>query len=111
MSYLIQIGKNLLKDQYKHEAVRQKHQNHVTQLEDKPVAQPDQDLHHSELQRTLEEGILALPEKCREVFILSRFEGLRNSEIAARFGLSKKTVENQLYHALKLLRETCKDFL
>ena len=45
-----------------------------------------------------------LPERCREVFLLSRKEGLSYKEIAERLSLSEKTVENQVSIALKRLR-------
>ncbi len=45
-----------------------------------------------------------LPEKCRLVFILSRFEELSYKEIANKLEISVKTVENQISKALKLLR-------
>uniref|UniRef100_UPI0032165DAB RNA polymerase sigma-70 factor n=1 Tax=uncultured Draconibacterium sp. TaxID=1573823 RepID=UPI0032165DAB len=46
----------------------------------------------------------SLPEKRREVFIKSRFEGLPNKEIADNLGLSQKTIENHLNLALKEIR-------
>lgn len=46
----------------------------------------------------------ALPEKCREIYILSREQQLSNKEIAQRLGIAEKTVENQLTIALKKLR-------
>ncbi|WP_109695676.1 RNA polymerase sigma factor [Chitinophaga deserti] len=45
-----------------------------------------------------------LPGRCRDIFYLSRFEYLSNKEIAARLGISEKTVENQITIALKRLR-------
>ena len=54
-----------------------------------------------ELEAKIREAIDFLPEKCREVFELNRFEGLKYSEIAARLGISVKTVENQMSKALK----------
>lgn len=45
-----------------------------------------------------------LPDRCREIFKLSRFDQLSNKEIAARLNLSEKTVENQITIALKKLR-------
>jgi RNA polymerase sigma-70 factor (ECF subfamily) len=51
------------------------------------------------------ESILApLPKRCREIFWLSRIENRSNEEIANQFGISKRTVENQITNALKHLR-------
>lgn len=49
-------------------------------------------------------------EKCRDIFKLSRFEHLKNREIAQRLNLSEKTVERQITIALKKLRDYMKDF-
>lgn len=57
----------------------------------------------NELQSVLNKSIEALPEKCREVFYLSRFEALSNKKIAERLKISHKTVENQITKALKIL--------
>lgn len=51
------------------------------------------------------EGVSALPTKCAEVFLLSKKEGLTNSEIAEYLNLSLKTVEGHLTKAYTLLRE------
>lgn len=48
--------------------------------------------------------IAELPEKRKEIFILSREQGFSNKEIAERLGISVKTVENQMTSALKYLR-------
>ncbi|MCP4312163.1 MAG: RNA polymerase sigma-70 factor [Bacteroidetes bacterium] len=58
-----------------------------------------------ELEEKIMEVIGSLPEKCREVFELNRFEGLKYSEIAEKLDISVKTVENQMSKALKILRE------
>ena len=59
----------------------------------------------------LNNAINSLPEKCREVFILSRMEGLKYREIAERLNISTKTVENQIITAIKKLRVELKDYL
>ena len=63
----------------------------------------EEELDAKELQSRLDESIAALPEKCREVFYLSRFESLPNRKIAERLKISQKTVENQITKALKIL--------
>ena len=46
-----------------------------------------------------------LPEKCREIFLMSKRDGLSNDEIAAELAISVKTVKNQMTKALARLRE------
>lgn len=50
-----------------------------------------------------------LPQKCQEVFILSKKEGLTNIEIAEHLDVSIKTVEAQISKAYKILKEKLKD--
>ncbi|MBS0028204.1 RNA polymerase sigma-70 factor [Chitinophaga sp. 22321] len=52
----------------------------------------------------LGQGIERLPPKCKEVFLLSRMGELSNRQVADSLGISVKTVNNQLWKALKLLR-------
>lgn len=53
----------------------------------------------------LNEAIQALPEKCREVFVLRRFYGMSQKDIAARMGIAEKTVEAQNFKAIKRCME------
>ena len=53
----------------------------------------------------IHKAILTLPEKCRQVFSLSKINGLSYAEISEHLGISVKTVENQVVRALQLLRE------
>jgi RNA polymerase sigma-70 factor (ECF subfamily) len=64
-----------------------------------------------ELEKKLRKALNELPEQCRIIFQLSRFEELRYREIAEKLGISVKTVENQMGKALKLLRVKLVDFL
>lgn len=50
-----------------------------------------------------------LPEKCREVFLMSKRDGLSNEEIADEMGISVKTVKNQMTKAFSRLREALSD--
>lgn len=61
----------------------------------------DNNLMIADINRKLEEGLAALPERCREIFLLSRKEHLSAKQIAERLGISVKTVENQLTIAFK----------
>lgn len=65
----------------------------------------------SELESLFNKSLNKLPERCREIFELSRFHGLKNREIALRLNLSEKTVENQMTKAFHILKEELKDYL
>ena len=58
-----------------------------------------------ELQKRIDEEIDRLPERCRVIFVLSRFEDMSYQEIADKLGISRKTVEHQVSKALRLLRD------
>jgi RNA polymerase sigma-70 factor (family 1) len=68
-------------------------------------------LNEYDINHFLEIGISALPERCKEVFVLSRKEYLSNKEIASRMGISVKTVEAQMTIALKQLKINMGEFL
>lgn len=65
----------------------------------------DTQLHAKELEKRIGKALESLPEACREVFILSRYESLSYKEIAETLGISVKTVENQMGKALRIFRE------
>lgn len=68
-------------------------------------------LEMNDLQSSIDKIIDDLPEKCRQTFILSRFEELSYKEIAEQLDISKKTVEAHISKALKSLRTNLKQFL
>lgn len=65
----------------------------------------------SELEQRIKETIDLLPPERRKIFIMSRFDGLKYREIADQLSISVKTVENQMYQALRFLREKLVDYL
>lgn len=82
----------------KREAVRRE------ELPEMPsVVEQDNTLEENELNLQLYRAINELPEQCRKVFKLSRFESKKKREIADQMGLSVKTVKNHINHALKRL--------
>ena len=68
-------------------------------------------LHGDALHETTRAWIDSLPERRREVFLLSRRHGLTYKEIAAMLSLSEKTVETQMGRALRFLRARLADFM
>lgn len=65
----------------------------------------------SDITKLLHAGMAELPEKCREIFSLSRMEQLSTKEIASKLGISPKTVENQLTIAFRKLKISMGDVL
>lgn len=64
-----------------------------------------------ELREVIDKAVDRLPEKCQNVFKLSRYEGLKYKEISDKLGISVKTVETYMTQSLKQLRKDLKDFL
>jgi RNA polymerase sigma-70 factor, ECF subfamily len=64
-----------------------------------------------ETQTIIQKTIQSLPEQTREIFQLSRYEQLKNIEIAERKGVSVKTIEYHIGKALQEFRNALKDFL
>lgn len=64
-----------------------------------------------EIEVALQAAIAELPDRCRQIFELSRGDGLKYAEIASRLGISVKTVEVQMGKALRILRERLKPWL
>lgn len=95
-----------------HERARRDHTRYAAQhspIEEHSLAADDmpQDERLDREQR-LERIVAAvqeLPDKCRQVFVLSRFHGLRHKEIAERCGISTRMVEKHLTRGMALVRE------
>ena len=68
-------------------------------------------LESMELEEQIHKVIDSLPERCRMIFELNRFDGLKYAEIATQLDISVKTVENQMSKALKILREQLAKYL
>jgi RNA polymerase sigma-70 factor (ECF subfamily) len=67
---------------------------------------PEKMLIDREQIESLYKEINRLPQKCREVFLLAYIEEKKNAEIASQLQISVRTVEAQIYKALKILRNT-----
>ncbi|MDO6429862.1 RNA polymerase sigma-70 factor [Flavitalea sp. BT771] len=68
------------------------------------------EMEENELKIRLYKAIDQLPEQCLRVFRMSRFEELKQQEIADRLGISIKTVKNHITHALKQLNRVLSDW-
>lgn len=64
-----------------------------------------------EISRIIQSTLEQLPPQCRHVFSLSRFSEKKNREIASELNISEKAVEGHITKALKMFRESLKDYL
>ncbi len=104
-NWLFQISKNTLTDHIRRE-VSAMERNSIFAKRLPPNDESfEKEFIAKETRRAMGEIVEKMPEKRREVFILNRFYGKTNDEIAERLQISKKTVENHLHLALKELKE------
>lgn len=75
------------------------------------VGNGERDMENGDMRRQIDQAIAELPDKCREAFMLSYIHGLKNKEIAMVQGVSQRTVDAQIYKALKYLRERLRGIL
>jgi RNA polymerase sigma-70 factor (ECF subfamily) len=95
----------------KHKKVKSTHAMHVVRQSNDQVENASGKVLQGELKEHIHAAMNELPEQCRTIFQMSRFEGLKYQEIADEMGLSIKTIENQMGKALKLLRVKLVEFL
>ncbi len=103
-SYLFRSVRNQCFNLIQHEKVKKLHEERIRESLISENAEDDYYI-SPELKVRIGSVIDSMPEKRREIFRLSREEGLKYREIAERLNISVKTVETQMGLALKTLRE------
>jgi RNA polymerase sigma-70 factor (ECF subfamily) len=93
------------------EKVHMRYQALTTPTMEYQTSDATEKLKLSEVETHLAKALNKLPEKCRAVFHLSRFEELKYKQIADQLNISIKTVETQMVKALKILRKEMAEFL
>ena len=72
---------------------------------------PSETLQSNNLEESYRQILKDMPDKRREVFLASRYDGLKYAEIAEKLGISQKTVEAQMTAAIKQLKDGLKPYL
>jgi RNA polymerase sigma-70 factor (family 1) len=108
-SYLFNTVRNSCLNHIKHEKVVNRHRSEATYLlketEIHFYESSEKSLIEKETFRKIHTAINELPEAQREVILLSRFDGLKNKEIAEKLQIPIRTVETRIFRALAALRE------
>lgn len=109
-SYLMRSVRNAsisyINKERSHEEVHQR-----LAMEDVDNIDPSEQLQSKGLEAAYSQVLASMPEKRREVFLASRFDGLKYAEIAEKLNISVKTVEAHMGAAIKQLREGLKEFI
>ncbi|MCB0631833.1 MAG: RNA polymerase sigma-70 factor [Lewinella sp.] len=108
-SYLFTAVKNRCLN---HIRDHKKYRSQILDLEcgDFDMVTEEEQLDVEELQTKIEQALSTLPEKCRQVFEMSRYQGMKYREIAEELDISQKTVEAHMSKAMKALRIQLKDY-
>jgi RNA polymerase sigma-70 factor (ECF subfamily) len=110
-AYLFRISGNMVNDAFRHRNVRERLEEDVPIPNYSEGDHPEEVLQLTMLQTRIHAIIHSdLPPKCREIFLLSRFEEKSHLEIASMLHISVRTVEHQIAHALKILHKRLKFF-
>jgi len=106
LSFVLRISGNLIRDAVRYRKTRERLESEIPQPFLSERDDPAEALNVKVLREALVAAINdALSDRCRTIFLLSRFEGKTNREIGELLGLSVRTVEHQISHAVKVLHK------
>lgn len=108
-SYLFKSVYHKCINYLEHKEVKRNHNGYVLHSISRESQQPE--VFPEELEENIKRAIDTLPSQCRTVFVMSRYEELKHSEISERMNISVNTIQNQICKALKILRVELKDII
>ena len=103
--YLFRSVHNRCLHHIEHTKVVERHAEEMSYRETDSPESPSDILNYKELQEKVAKILEKLPERCGQIFTMSRFEGLKYNEIAEKLSVSVKTVEANMGRALKEFRK------
>jgi len=104
--YLQMMLRNKIIDRFREQLVRKKHFYQLQQLKPETTSHaPEDNMDVKMLEQKIYAVIEQLPDKCREVFLLSRFDNLSHQAIADKLNISVSTVEKHIVKALKIVKK------
>lgn len=102
-SLLFQTVRNRCLNIIKQNKMQQEHHKRILEITPDYI-KPFENLEYNELEECITKTVDNLPEQCKKIFEMSRYDGINNQEIADTLNLSKRTVETQISKALKRIR-------
>lgn len=107
-AFLLTITKNNILNLHKRKAVELAGRQTYLKYQPTSASTTEDYLSFSELEKCTLRFINSLPSRHKQIFLLSRKEGMKNEEIASQLNLSKRTVENNIYQAELAIRQFLK---
>lgn len=107
-AYLYKSIRNRILNIIRHGKIKENYLADLGAFVDQELVQTDELVRYNDLKRLIEKEISNMPPKMREVFEMSRTEGLSHAEIAERLGISDLTVKKQVSKAVTMLRKKFK---
>ena len=111
-SYLLKLAHNHCVDYLERLKVEKKYLQHAAMQLSEIDLQYDhlfEQLAADALQERIDQVVAQLPAQCRDIFCKSRYEGMSHHDIAMNLNISVRTVETQIYRALKTLKKALKE--
>ena len=108
--YLQMMLRNKIIDRFREQLVRKKHIYQLQQFKTETTADAEDKLDVKILEQKINEVIDQLPDKCREVFLLSRFHNLSHQAIAEKLNISQSTVEKHIMKAIRIVKKHVASF-
>lgn len=102
--FIFTMTRNLLLNELRSRLSKQKIKAEIVKLSVTHEYRSLENLEYGELKQTVDQIVNNLPEKQREVFLLSRYEGLSHKEIAEKLHISTKTVEYHISQSISTIK-------
>ena len=109
--YLFQMARFSVYNYYDHLNVVKKYVEEGKKQPEGTAVGPEEKLNERQIKAIVAATVRKMPQRRREIFVMSRWGGYTNDEIAARLNINKRTVENHLTAALSALRRALKYLL
>lgn len=103
-SYLFRMARNAVMDKFESDTIRMRYAARQILFQEEFRPYVEEKVNVDELQMLVFKTVSQMPEQRRNIFTLSRYKGLTNAEIAERFGINVRTVENHITNALADIR-------
>ena len=109
-SYLYKSVQNSCVQLSQHQLVKDRYKQYILNRKPNDQLSPDKEFELGEINQAIDDTLNDLPERCKKIFQMNRFDGLKYREIAEQLSISQKTVEANISKALHHLRKNFKHY-